>query len=70
LQLGAGEHNRGRIMGIWLMVLSGAQPAGNLFAGLIADAWGVPQVLGLQALGIAVAAAAVGVAALTWRRAA
>ncbi len=68
MQLGAGEHNRGRIMGIWLMVLSGAQPAGNLFAGIAADAWGVPYVLGLQALGIIAAATAVGVAAVTWRR--
>ncbi len=68
MQLGAGEHNRGRIMGIWLMVLSGAQPLGNLLAGIAADAWGVPHVLGLQALGIVVAAAAVGMAWLAWRR--
>jgi MFS family permease len=68
VQLGAGEHNRGRIMGIWLMVLSGAQPAGHLISGTVADAWGVPRVLGLQALGITLAAAAVGVAALMGRR--
>jgi MFS family permease len=68
LQLGAGEHNRGRMMGIWLMVLSAAQPAGNLVAGTLADAWGVPRVLGLQALGIAIAAAVVGTMALTRRR--
>jgi hypothetical protein len=54
-------------MGIWLMVLSAANPAGNLLSGMLADAWGVPHVLGLQALGIVVAAAAVGAAWLAWR---
>jgi predicted MFS family arabinose efflux permease len=68
LQLGAGEHNRGRIMGIWLMVLCAAQPTGHLLSGVVADVWGVPRVLGVQALGIAVAAAVVGMAALVWRR--
>jgi predicted MFS family arabinose efflux permease len=68
MQLGAGEHNRGRIMGIWLMVLSAAQPTGHLLSGIVADVWGVPQVLGMQAVGIAVAAVVVGMAALIWRR--
>jgi MFS family permease len=68
LQLGAGEHNRGRIMGVWLMVLSGAQPAGNLLAGVLADAWGVPRVLGLQAIGIAVAAVVVATATMMRKR--
>lgn len=56
LQLGADEHNRGRIMGIWLMVLSGAQPAGNLAGGLLADRFGVAPVLAGGAAGIALAA--------------
>jgi MFS family permease len=68
MQLGAGEHNRGRIMGIWLMVLSAAQPTGHLLSGVFADVWGVPWVLGMQALGIVVAAGLVGAAALVWRR--
>ena len=68
LQLGADEHNRGRIMGIWLVVLSGAQPAGNLMAGLLADAWGVPSVLLWQAAGIALAAAVVALLALVLRK--
>jgi MFS family permease len=58
LQLGAGDHNRGRIMGIWLMVLSGAHPLGHLLGGKLADLWGTTLVLGLQGAGIAVAALA------------
>ena len=68
MQLGAGEHNRGRIMGIWLMVLSAAHPVGHLLAGAVADAWGVSLVVGLQGAGIAAAAAVVGMAALAERR--
>jgi predicted MFS family arabinose efflux permease len=56
MQLGADEHNRGRIMGVWLMVLSGAQPAGNLASGLLADVRGVPVVILWQAAGIGVTA--------------
>jgi MFS family permease len=44
-QLSSGEHNRGRIMAIWAMVLSGAVPLGNLLAGPAADRWGEPLVL-------------------------
>jgi hypothetical protein len=68
MQLGAGEHNRGRIMGIWLMVLSGAAPAGHLLAGAAADALGVPQVLALAAAGIFLASVVVGLAALSRRK--
>ena len=46
MQLGAGDRNRGQVMGVWAMVLSGAQPLGNLLAGPAADRWGVQQVLG------------------------
>ncbi len=58
-QLASGDHNRGLIMGVWSMVLCGAQPLGSLLAGWAADAWGVPVVLAGQAVGIA--AAGVGV---------
>jgi MFS family permease len=68
MQLGADEHNRGRIMGIWLMVLSAANPAGHLLAGKAADAWGVPVVLELLGTGIALAGAGVGLVALLGRR--
>jgi MFS family permease len=58
-QLSSGDHNRGLIMGVWSMVLCGAQPLGCLLSGWAADAWGVPAVLVIQAVGIA--AAGVGV---------
>jgi MFS family permease len=59
MQLSATDHNRGRVMGIWSMVTSGALPVGSLLAGRAADHWGVPLVVALQGLGIAVAAVAV-----------
>jgi MFS family permease len=49
LQLSAADHNRGRVMGVWSMVLSGAQPLGNLLAGASADRWGVADTLARQA---------------------
>jgi MFS family permease len=59
MQLGADEHNRGRVMGIWLAVLSGAAPAGNLATGFFADCWGVQAVLLGMAGGITLAGAGV-----------
>jgi MFS family permease len=56
MQLGAGDDNRGRVLGIWLMVLSGANPLGHLLAGRLADRWGVAPVLAGMAAGIALAA--------------
>jgi MFS family permease len=63
MQLGSADHNRGRVMGIWSMLLSGAHPLGHLSAGPAADRWGVPPVLGGEALGIA---AAGGLVLLAW----
>ena len=57
VQLNASDHNRGRIMGTWAMVLSGAVPLGSLLAGPAADRWGVPRVLQFQ--GVACITAAV-----------
>ena len=54
-QLSSGDHNRGLIMGVWSMVLCGAQPLGSLLAGWAADAWGVPAVLIVQSVGLALA---------------
>ena len=59
LQLTAGDHNRGVIMGIWSMILSGAQPLGCLLAGRAADRWGLAVVLTLQGLGSAAAGACI-----------
>ncbi len=39
MQLRSADHVRGRIMGIWSMVLSGAFPLGHLLAGKAADRW-------------------------------
>jgi MFS family permease len=69
MQLSAGDDNRGVIMGIWAMVMGGSVPLGGLLAGEAADRWGVSAVLATEALGIAVAAAGVLVAASVWRRA-
>jgi MFS family permease len=66
LQLRSEEYNRGRIMGIWAMTLSGALPLGNLIAGPAADRWGEPLIL--QFFGITCAIAAVGVLTLAPRR--
>ena len=56
MQLSSADHNRGRVMGIWSMVLSALHPLGHLSAGLAADRWGVPPVVGAEAVGIAAAA--------------
>jgi MFS family permease len=45
VQLGADDWHRGRVMGVWAMILSGAIPLGNLLAGFAADRWGEPRVL-------------------------
>jgi MFS family permease len=59
MQLGSPDHLRGRVMGIWSMLLSGAHPLGHLLAGRAADHWGVAPVLAAMGLGIAAAAALV-----------
>jgi predicted MFS family arabinose efflux permease len=67
MQLNSADHVRGRVMGIWSMVLSGAHPLGHLLAGQAADRHGVPLVLAVMGVGIAAAGAVVLVLALTWR---
>ena len=47
------QRYRGRIMGVWSMVMSGANPLGNLLAGPAADRWGVSLVLRVMSLGCA-----------------
>ncbi|HEY7426147.1 MAG TPA: MFS transporter [Gemmataceae bacterium] len=68
MQLNSADQVRGRVMGIWSMVLSGAHPLGHLLAGRAADRYGVPLVLALMGVGIAAAATIVLVLALTRRR--
>jgi MFS family permease len=67
VQLSSSDCNRGRIMGIWSMVICGALPLGNLLAGLAADRWAEPAVLRVGALGCAAAAAGVFVLAVAGR---
>jgi MFS family permease len=62
MQLGSGEHNRGVLMGIWAVTLSGAVPLGNLLAGPAADKWGASRVLFWQ--GVACATVALALLAL------
>lgn len=68
IQLGATDHNRGMIMGIWSMLLAGAVPLGGMMAGEAADRWGVPAVLDVGATGIVLAATGVFAAAVLLRR--
>lgn len=60
VQLGAAGHNRGRIMGIWAVVLSGAVPIGSLIVGPAADRWGESMILFIQ--GVACGVAGLGLA--------
>jgi MFS family permease len=66
IQLGAGDHNRGRIMGIYSMVLSGAQPLGNLLFGPAADSLGEPVVLRFEGLGLGLGALGVLALLVVW----
>jgi MFS family permease len=45
LQLSSGEHNRGQIMGIYAVIISGAVPLGNQIVGHVADYTGLTNVL-------------------------
>ncbi|MFM7148843.1 MAG: MFS transporter [Gemmataceae bacterium] len=56
MQLGASDHNRGRVLGIWLTVLAGSQPLGNLLAGPAADLFGVRIVLLACSMGLVLVA--------------
>ncbi len=62
VQLSTDGTNRGRVMGIWSIIICGALPLGNLLAGRAADSWGVAPVLAAE--GLACLASAVAVLAL------
>jgi MFS family permease len=68
VQLGAGDHNRGRVMGIWAMVVGGALPLGNLLAFPAADRWGPPEVLRFEGLVSGAAGLIVLFVLQTWSR--
>jgi hypothetical protein len=69
VQLSTDEHNRGRVLAVWSIIICGALWLGYQLVGPAADVWDVPSVLRLQGAGCL--AAAVGVLALfaVWRRA-
>jgi MFS family permease len=50
VQLSADDRVRGRVLGIWSMMVMGGQPLGSLLAGSAADSWGQPPVLVVQSL--------------------
>lgn len=56
VQLGTADADRGKVMGVWAMVLSAGVPLGNLVFGPAADVFGVPAVIAVQAGTIGLAA--------------
>lgn len=55
VQLGTADGDRGKVMGIWAMMLSAGVPMGNLVFGPAADAYGVTTVIAIQAVVMLVA---------------
>jgi len=53
VQLGVDDQHRGKVMGIWAMMLSGGAPLGNLVFGPAADEWGVTTMIVVQATMVA-----------------
>jgi predicted MFS family arabinose efflux permease len=56
VQLGTADVDRGKVMGVWAMVLSAGVPLGNLVFGPAADLFGVPVMIGVEAGMIGLAA--------------
>jgi len=56
VQLGTGDADRGKVMGVWAMMLSAGVPLGNLIFGPVADVVGITRVIAVQAATISVAA--------------
>jgi predicted MFS family arabinose efflux permease len=55
VQLGTADADRGKVMGIWAMMLSAGVPLGNLVFGPAADKYGVSNVIAVQAAAVGVA---------------
>ena len=68
VQLSCNDDNRGKVMGVWSIVISGAIPLGNLIVGPLADSQGVTRVLRAQGAGCLMSLAAVVVLLLVWKR--
>jgi predicted MFS family arabinose efflux permease len=65
VQLGTADHDRGKVMGIWAMMLSAGVPLGNLVLGPLADEFGVKTIIAVQAYAIALAAGILAVRRVT-----
>jgi predicted MFS family arabinose efflux permease len=63
VQLGTADPDRGKVMGVWAMMLSAGVPLGNLVLGPAADVLTVRPVIAVQAAAVALAAGL-----LFWRR--
>jgi predicted MFS family arabinose efflux permease len=58
VQLGTSDADRGKVMGIWAMMLSAGVPLGNLVLGPAADVFGVKSIIATQSIAVAIAAIA------------
>jgi predicted MFS family arabinose efflux permease len=58
VQIGTLDADRGKVMGIWAMMLSAGVPLGNLVLGPAADVYGVKTIIAVQAIAIALATVA------------
>ena len=56
VQLGTKDEHRGKVMGIWAMMLGGGAPMGNLVLGPAADRWGVTTIIMVEAGAVLLAA--------------
>jgi predicted MFS family arabinose efflux permease len=68
VQLSCDDDNRGKVMGVWSIVISGAIPLGNIIFGPLADSQGVAEVLREQGAGCLVSLGVVVVLLFVWTR--
>jgi MFS family permease len=68
VQLSCNDDNRGKVMGVWSIVISGAIPLGNSIVGPLADSQGVTRVLRAQGAACLMSLALVVVLLVVWTR--
>jgi MFS family permease len=66
VQLAVRDEHRGRVLGVWVIVWSGAPPLANLLLGPAADLWGEATMLRAQGLGLATSAVMLLLVWWTW----
>jgi predicted MFS family arabinose efflux permease len=52
LQQNVSDRLRGRVMGFWMACTQGASPLGSLHTGVVAEAWGAPLAVSLNAVAL------------------